>query len=419
MREIRYTGSVNDATIFAEDADRVWLRRLCGVTCGNDGEDTGPAETQGPAILVTSLGRFEGGDFQSVDRTFDAHTARLAWSAADGALRLETIWTFCSETGVVSRKDRLANTGSDPVTVFRIQSRFAFPSGRYEVYAQQSRWCNENQGKWLALHAGSLRFGCVQGRTTQGGTPYLCLREIDAGRGVVFHVLPRGNWSIEVTARPIMDVHPLAIVNLGLADNDLHRELSPGATIECPEILVQSLPGGEPRAAAPHLHRWWQRRRHTPCAVTSQATAHGACLLRSESPVVFNTWFDQFEVLEVPRLRQQLQAAKEVGCEVFVIDAGWYGPQAGDWFAQAGDSRGRPRLWFVDGTGTFWARRANSAAASRLVSCRPGAFRSYRPDESGRLRISPRRNLSLGRNIPIGLDEDRLQFRVGARHNGP
>ncbi len=325
MRQITYAGPGNDATIFAEDADRVWLRRLCGVTCGNDGEETGPAATQGPAILITSLGRFEGADFHVVDRAFDAHTARVVWSAADGALRLETTWAFCPKTGVVSRKDRLLNVGSAPVTIFRIQSRFAFPSGRYEVYAQQSRWCNENQGKWLALHAGSLRFGCVQGRTTQGGTPYMCLREIDADRGVAFHVLPCGNWSIEVTARPIMDVHPFVVVNLGLADDDLRLELSAGETIECPEVLVQLLPGGEPCAAAPNLHRWLREK---------------VCILRQpELPVVFNTWFDQFEVLEVPRLRQQLQAAKEVGCEVFVIDAGWYGPQAGDWFAQAGDWR--------------------------------------------------------------------------------
>ena len=89
--------------------------------------------------------------------------------------------------------------------------------------------------------------------------------------------------------------------------------------------MIQSLPGGEPAAAAPRLHRWLQKR-----LFASQ---------RPEMPVVYNTWFDQFEVLDVPRLRQQLQAAKEVGCEVFVIDAGWYGPQAGDWFAQAGDWR--------------------------------------------------------------------------------
>ncbi len=325
MQQIPYAGPSNDATIFADAGDRVCLRRLCGATCGNDGEDTGPAMTQGPAILATNLGRFEGGDFKLVDRRFDAETARLVWSAAGGALRLESAWAFCPQTGVVSRKDRLLNSGSDPATVFRLQSRFAFPPGRYEVYAQQSRWCNENQGKWISLHAGSLRFGCVQGRTTQGGTPYLCLREIDSGRGLAFHVLPCGNWSIEATARAVMDGHPFAVVNLGLAADDLRLELAPGASLECPEVLIQSLPGGEPSAAAPRLHRWLRKR-----VFAAQ---------RSEMPVVYNTWFDQFEVLDAPRLRRQLQAAKDVGCEVFVIDAGWYGPQAGDWFAQAGDWR--------------------------------------------------------------------------------
>ncbi|MEN6451746.1 MAG: alpha-galactosidase [Thermoguttaceae bacterium] len=324
MRDISYAGPVNDTTLFAEDAGRVWLRRLCGLPCGNDGQDNGPVETQGPAILVTSLGRFEGGAFQLSEQEFDATTARLAWSVADGALRLETVWTFCPQTGVISRRDRLVNTGSKPATVFRVQARFAFPSGRYEVYAQQSRWCNENQGRWLSLHAGSLRFGCVQGRITQGGTPYMCLREIDAGRGVAFHVVTRGNWSIEAAARPIMDVHPFAVVHLGMASDDLRLELPPGGVVECPELLIQPLPTGEPADAAPRLHRWWQN--HRPAG-------------HEEMPVVFNTWFDQFEVLELPRLREQLQAAKEVGCEVFVVDAGWYGPQAGDWFAQAGDWR--------------------------------------------------------------------------------
>ena len=85
------SGPTDDATLFAEDGDRVWLRRLCGSTCGNDGEDTGPAMTQGPAILVTNLGRFEGGDFKRC-RTAPStpQTARIVWSAADGALRLES-----------------------------------------------------------------------------------------------------------------------------------------------------------------------------------------------------------------------------------------------------------------------------------------------------------------------------------------
>ena len=62
--------------------------------------------------------------------------------------------------------------------------------------------------------------------------------------------------------------------------------------------------------------------------------------------MVYNTWFDQFEVLEVPRLRRQLQAAKRLGCEVFVVDAGWYGPEADDWWSQAGDWRERQSAAF-------------------------------------------------------------------------
>jgi alpha-galactosidase len=43
--------------------------------------------------------------------------------------------------------------------------------------------------------------------------------------------------------------------------------------------------------------------------------------------------------LTVDRLKSQLSAAKEVGCEVFVIDAGWYGAGGGNWSEQVGDWR--------------------------------------------------------------------------------
>ena len=248
---MEYVGPGGDATRFVKDAEHVWLARLCGSTCGNYGEDTGPVATQGLALLVTSLGRFEGDDLQLVESAFDAQAARIVWSAGGGTLRLKSQWSFCPKTGVVSRKDRLLNAGSEPVTVFRVQSRFAFPPGRYEVYVQESRWCNENQGAWIALHTGSLRFGCVPGRMTQGGTPYLGLRERGSQRGLAFHVLPCGNWLIEVAGRAVMDGSPFAVVTLGLADNWLCLELSPGASLECPEILIQPMPNGKPAEAAP------------------------------------------------------------------------------------------------------------------------------------------------------------------------
>jgi len=69
--------------------------------------------------------------------------------------------------------------------------------------------------------------------------------------------------------------------------------------------------------------------------------------------VVYNTWFDQFEILDVPRLRRQLAAAQATGCEVFVIDAGWYGAGGPNWWAQAGDWREKTEAAFRGRMGKF------------------------------------------------------------------
>ena len=49
----------------------------------------------------------QSGQFKVVERAFEAETARIVWSAAGGALQLESVWSFCPSTGVVGRKDRL------------------------------------------------------------------------------------------------------------------------------------------------------------------------------------------------------------------------------------------------------------------------------------------------------------------------
>ncbi len=330
MNSIIAIGPSNCQTVFRRESEGICLERVCGLACA---ESLAEARSfLGLGELATDRGRFLPGDFRLGDVTVDGDNVRLVWNVGGEGLRWESDWTVCGETGVVSRKDVLCNRTDRPVVVTHCRPRFVFPPARWEVYAQQSRWCNESQGRWQELHAGSLEYGCLPGRSTEGGTPYCCLRSVDAEEGLAFHVLPLGNWAIEVRARVVQDGLPYAILGLGMADDDLRVELAPGESLELPEILVQGLPSGRPHLAAPALHRYVQERFFS-----------GA---RAELPVVFNTWFDQFEVLEPSRLSQQLEAAKEVGCEVFVVDAGWYGPEADDWWSQAGDWRERKTAAF-------------------------------------------------------------------------
>ena len=309
-----------------------------------DGSESGPSSARGLAVLETDGGTFEADGLKLIHHRCGKNRAALTWSAADGAIHWQSKWTLCPETGIWSRKDTLRNIGSETVTIFRCLARFTFSPARYEIYSQRSDWCNENQGLWQDLDHGAFVLGCHGGRTTQDGTPYLCLRERGSDHGLSFHLLPRGNWVIKVRTRAAgagRDSLPFVVVELGLADESLRLELPPQSDFELPEILIQSLPQGRPELGAPILHRY----------VRDKPLSAG----RKIAPVVYNTWFDAFEELDVHRLRKQLAAAQKLGCEVFTVDAGWYGAGNGNWGQQVGDWREKPDAAFRGGMAEFAA----------------------------------------------------------------
>lgn len=317
-------GKADAPTVIACRDARAEVLRLCGLPTARAKGEGIPARARGPALINADGRRYEADDLvlEGVEETEQALRCRIR--VGDGPLRLTIEWRGCPETGIVRRSDTVENTGNTPVILSRCLARVAFPPGRYACYAQSSRWGRENQGNWQDLRAG-LVLDHAPGRTTQGHTPYLVLRPENCEYGVACHVLPCGNWTIRV--RPVAEggETPCAVVELGLADQNLHYALEPEAALDLQDVLFQPVPDGQPRRAAPGLHRY----------LLAQTFAEA----KPEAPVVYNTWFDQFDVLNTSRLRGQLAAAKEVGCEAFVVDAGWYGPGGTRWSGCVGDWR--------------------------------------------------------------------------------
>ena len=344
MREINFK-SQNCVTTFIKSGKSIRLKELLGLYCGFCGRDEGPQDARGLMLIRTNRGRFEGDDLILKESSFTEDNVRLVWETREESLQIESRWTFCPKTGVWSRKERLYNNGKKGSTILQVFSRFVFSPGRYKIYSQSSKWCHESQGKWETLEHGRVLLRCEGGRTCQGGTPYVCLHEVNHKDGIAFHILPRGNWTVRITARTFTnDSLPLIVVELGLADENLNFNLSPGSSFDLPEIIFQPLPEAKPFNGAPQLHRYLLDN-HFKTA-------------KKEAPVVYNTWLDVFEDLRVERLRRQLKAAKKIGCEVFVVDAGWYGNIAGNWFTQAGD-------WREKEEGAFYGKMADFAEEVR------------------------------------------------------
>lgn len=314
------------------ESQNTWLKSICGLECGLNGQVTFKNNVDGMFVLSTRDGGFEGESLKEVKADFNEDMAEFSWIAEDQTVRIDSEWCFCRQTGVISRKDTLTNVSKNDVIITRCLARFGFSPGKYEFYSQNSHWCNENQGVWQPLSHGTVILGCEGGRTTQGGTPYLGLRTEGNTTAVIFHLLPCGNWVIKIKAITVGgDSLPYAVVELGLADENLQFHLASGESFQLPEILIQRASQGQPHLASADLHRYLLSN-HFPAQKTI--------------PIVYNTWFDTNDSLNVERLRRQLAVAKEVGCEVFVVDAGWYGAGEGNWFQQVGDWREKQNAAF-------------------------------------------------------------------------
>ena len=231
---------------------------------------------------------------------FTPDTAAFTWtSRPEPEWTLEGRWTFDPANDLWRCAHTIRRTGQQPGRIFDAAVRFSLPPAPWSAYAQHSAWCNENQGAWHPLDGGTWTLDSTGGRTTQTHTPYLFLRDAESGRALAWHLIPNGNWFIRIRS-PLPShfntAHRPITLDLGLGDRDFRPVLEPRA---------------DPESAAVPLHRHLRTHHLKP--------------LPREVPAGYNTWLDAFDALEVPRLQRQLAVARELGFEVFTVDAGWYG----------------------------------------------------------------------------------------------
>ena len=144
---------------------------------------------------------------------------------------------------------------------------------------------------------------------------------MDSSLAAAFHVVPRGNWCIKINSVILKNAAPMPVVELGLSDNDLFAEIAPQECIELPEIIILPTDNCNLGTVGTNLQRYMIDCRlpenlHTP-------------------PVVYNSWLYRFTDFTREQLREQLSAAKKIGCEVFIVDAGWFGTE--QWWADVGN----------------------------------------------------------------------------------
>lgn len=229
-------------------------------------------------------------------------------------------------TGLLHRRTELRHTGEEG-------------SAEVEIHAAASLWTAlRGEAREVCFLAGD--WGAeAQTRTLPGG-PYTLLLESRAGKtGFTFQpwlavtdaegcALAELAWSGNWTLRAQLRAGATALSG-GLNSWGLHHRLTAGERLALPDALLGWSAAGLD-AITRRLHDWRRARRPDP---------------HRPIPVQFNTWYVCDETPDEARLAALIPRAAEIGCEVFVLDAGWFASTAGDpdegpeggWYLRVGD----------------------------------------------------------------------------------
>ncbi len=233
---------------------------------------------------------------------------------ADTTLMVDITLRLYPGTAVVAWETRLRNFGDGPVSISnpaslyitcRPSSEATFSVLRGGAYDDglpprgYALWTLDDLGR--ALSRPRAYTSAEDGRSTGDFIPWFALQAGD--RGIAGAMLWSGHW--QMTA-----AHVAGGVRVVLGLRNFEHVLPPGGTLHLPVAILWGFTGGLDDASH-ELHEW---QRH-----------HLAPSVPEDWPwVQYNHWYAYEGDIDEGRLMAEAELAAKVGCEVFVIDDGWF-----------------------------------------------------------------------------------------------
>ena len=219
--------------------------------------------------------------------------------------------------GVLSRRAELINTGTAPITLSKFMSSLMDIHGDYELSSFDGGWIAEMRKNTLPVLDSRVVNESVTGFSSHRHNPGFLLSEPDAtedgGRVYGFNLIYSGNH-YSAAQRSLQG---LTRVVQGISPSGFIKELQPGESFETPEAVAAFSENGF-AAMSEKMHRFVNE-----CIVPEYWQGR-------ERPVLFNDWEGCMFDFNHDRLIGLAKDAKALGCELFVLDDGWFGQRNSD-----------------------------------------------------------------------------------------
>jgi alpha-galactosidase len=235
-------------------------------------------------------------------------------------------YTIYRDQDVITRSVSFEHLGSEDVEIHRCMSMSVdFHQSDWDFLHLHGTWARERQIERRPLHHGIQTVSSARGASSHQHNPFVALLSKDATEecGDVYGIslVYSGNFqaSIEVdpfeTTRLIMGINPF----------DFTWRLKPGEVFQTPEALM--VYSSEGLGGMSRTYHTLLRTRVCRGVYRDKAR-----------PVLINNWEATYFNFTEKKLRDIVNAGKELGIELFVLDDGWFGHRdndkssLGDWY---------------------------------------------------------------------------------------
>lgn len=275
--------------------------------------------------------------------TGEATELRLHFTELTRSLRLTLHYRVYAGHDAIERWATIENGLATPIDLMAAASGAWCPPRRdaYRLSTLHGRWAAETSTQRTDLPVGTVTFGSRHGATSPLASPWFALDDTTATEeaGEVWSVALAwsGTWRMNVQRLPNGRVTAL----VAGAHESPAAILGPGETYVTPvSVGIWTDQGFGAASRAWHAY----------------ARDHVLPVGDEQLPVIYNSWeATAFDVNEVNQMALAERAAA-LGCELFVMDDGWFGARVND-FAGLGDWWPNPHR-FPDGLGPLIDRVA-------------------------------------------------------------
>lgn len=240
--------------------------------------------------------------------------------------KITLCYTAFKNHSIITQSVKIENTGKEAFDIEKIASCCVnFPSMSYNMVNLYGTWARERTATTHHLVHGIQSVASKRGSSSHNHNPFVALVDDkggeDYGDAFGFNLVYSGNFAIDIETdylectRLVMGINPI----------DFNWYLEPGEEFQSPEAVMAYSPnglGGMSRT----FHDFYNNN-----------------LIRGtwknkKRPLLINSWEGSGFDFDDETLVRYAKQAKELGCELLVMDDGWFGVRncddssLGDWY---------------------------------------------------------------------------------------